>query len=90
MLCVVAYDIVDDGTRKLVADEMKNWGHRVQYSVFECDLNERRSMELKERLDSLVSSEDSIRIYRICQACRPRCIAINGRGFVTDQPFYEV
>lgn len=90
MLCVVAYDIVDDGTRTQIADELANWGHRVQYSVFECDLDDRRTMILKERLARLIAAKDSIRIYRICQACRPRCIAINGKPFAKDPPFYEV
>jgi CRISPR-associated endonuclease Cas2 len=43
MLFIVAYDIPDDGTRSLIADELQNWGHRVQYSVFECDLDEKRA-----------------------------------------------
>jgi CRISPR-associated endonuclease Cas2 len=38
MLFLVAYDIPDDGTRTEVANELENWGTRVQYSVFECDL----------------------------------------------------
>ena len=90
MLSVIAYDIVDDGTRAQVADELANWGHRVQYSVFECDLNDRQIAKLKERLARLIAAKDNIRIYRICQSCRPRCTAINGKPFATDQPYYEV
>lgn len=90
MLCVVAYDIVDDGTRTQVADEMENWGYRVQYSVFECDLDERRTRALRKRLAALIAAGDSVRIYRICQACRPRCIELGGKPFVADKQFYQV
>ena len=90
MLSVIAYDIVDDGTRTLIADELANWGHRVQYSVFEADLDERQVATLKARLEKLIAAKDNIRIYRICQNCRPRCIAINSRTFASNAPYYEV
>jgi len=38
MLAVVAYDITDQKRLKAAADCCKNYGLRVQYSVFECRL----------------------------------------------------
>ncbi len=90
MLCVVAYDIVDDGTRTQIAAELENWGRRVQYSVFECDLNERRIKELSRRLGALISARDSIRIYRLCEACRERGVVMGGKPFMKNEPYYQV
>lgn len=90
MLFVVTYDISDDGTRKLIADELQNWGHRVQYSVFECDLNEKHAGQLEEALSRLISARESIRIYRVCPVCRDHSINMGGRPFADDPPFYEV
>ncbi|MCA9742068.1 CRISPR-associated endonuclease Cas2, partial [candidate division KSB1 bacterium] len=38
MLLLVSYDIVDDKQRTKLAKRLQNYGQRVQYSVFECDL----------------------------------------------------
>jgi len=90
MLFIVAYDIPDDGTRTLIAKELENWGHRVQYSVFECDLNEKRARQLEKALGRLISACDSVRIYRVCPACRDRSVNMGGKPFASDPPFYQV
>ena len=90
-LFLVAYDIPDDGTRTEVADELENWGYRVQYSVFECDLDQARCLLMVERLSKLICAKDSIRIYRICQACASEAILLGrGRPVMRDRDFYEV
>jgi CRISPR-associated protein Cas2 len=43
MRVVVSYDISDDKRRRKVAQIMEGYGYRVQYSVFECDLDKKRS-----------------------------------------------
>jgi len=40
VVCVVSYDIVDDKRRTKLAKKLCDFGKRVQYSVFECDLDE--------------------------------------------------
>jgi CRISPR-associated protein Cas2 len=91
MLFVVAYDIPDDGARTQVADELGNWGYRVQYSVFECDLNQARYRQLVARLRKLVCAQDSIRVYRVCQACSAEVVLLGrSRPVTKDSDFYEV
>jgi CRISPR-associated protein Cas2 len=90
MLFIVAYDIPDDGTRTLIADELQNWGHRVQYSVFECDLTEKRARRLEKALGSLISARDNVRIYRVCPVCRERSVNMGGKPFTVDEKFYQV
>ena len=64
MFLVVTYDIVDDQRRERVASELANFGERVQYSVFECNLKPREIDDLRKRLKKLIiEEEDSIRFY---------------------------
>src|SRR5258708_24061554 len=86
----VAYDIPDDGARTLIADELQNWGPRVQYSVFECDLTEKRAGQLAKALGRLISARARIRIYRVCPICRDRSVKMGGKPFAADPPFYQV
>jgi len=90
MLFIVAYDIPEDGTRSQVAAELQNWGHRVQYSVFECDLDLRRARKLEARLRALISGPDNIRIYPLCGGCRARVVTIGGKPVSADVNYYQV
>ncbi len=70
---VVCYDITSDRLRSRIAKILEGYGRRVQYSVFECDLNERRYRELYERLLSLMQEAEeqdgNICFYHICKNC---------------------
>ncbi|TAE61368.1 MAG: CRISPR-associated endonuclease Cas2 [Nostocales cyanobacterium] len=64
LLYVIVYDIPCDQRRKKISDILEGYGQRVQYSVFECLLNQDKYKELKKRLKKQVNSqEDSIRFY---------------------------
>ncbi len=73
MLILVSYDVstVDKaGQRRLrrVAKACQNFGQRVQYSVFECQLNEMQQEELERTLLDIVNEEeDSLRFYRLVE-----------------------
>lgn len=61
---VVAYDISDDKRRNNIYKEMKSWGERVQYSVFECILKEEQIYRMIDRLKKKIDfKKDSIRVY---------------------------
>jgi CRISPR-associated protein Cas2 len=67
---VIAYDIEQDRRRAKVMSTLKDFGLRVQYSVFECDLNAARLGELRGRLEALIDLQrDRIHIYPMCDAC---------------------
>lgn len=91
MLCVVSYDIENDRVRTRLAKKLKDFGPRVQKSVFEADLSEEEFQRLLALLKEVpLKSEDSIRLYRLCTACCNR-ITIWGKGEVSrDQDFYIV
>ena len=81
---VISYDIKDDRRRTHIAKRLKDYGTRVQYSVFECILPDDKFQELIRRLKRFVKEEeDSIRFYRICEDCQ-RKIFIYGKGEITE------
>ncbi len=86
MIWVVSYDIVDDKARRHVLETLKDYGTRVQDSVFECDLDGAGLRELVARLSVLVSgAEDSCRFYRVCADCRAEVVVL-GRGGAFPEP----
>jgi len=71
MFLVVSYDIVDDKRRTKIAEILKDYGTRVQYSVFECELSKKVLKKMiKELLKYVRVEEDSLRLYRLCRECR--------------------
>lgn len=69
MLVLVTYDIrtsEGDGARRLreVAKACRNYGQRVQYSVFEIEVDPALWTKLKARLEGIIKPEvDSLRYY---------------------------
>jgi CRISPR-associated protein Cas2 len=84
MLTVIAYDIVDDRRRDAVSTLLTDHGRRVNYSVFECELEGEEFEGLRVQLSRLINArEDRIVLYRLCENCRPRKSAM-GRSW-TDE-----
>ncbi len=89
MFYIISYDVSDDKRRTQIAEILKDFGTRVQYSVFECLLTEDQFAMLLRRLRlSIDPTTDSLRCYRLCQACVDEII-VEGRGDVTqDEDVY--
>jgi CRISPR-associated protein Cas2 len=88
---IICYDVKDDKRRARLSNEMENFGRRVQWSVFECDVDEQRLSLMKERILTLTEDEDKVRLYHVCQGCLQRCEVLRGdEGFATDQDYYIV
>ena len=86
MFYVISYDIPDDRRRNQLAKELKGFGTRVQYSVFEAHLSRREYQELKRAVERIIDfSEDSVRYYRLCGACAER-VEVPAIGDVTQDP----
>lgn len=69
---IVSYDITNDRCRNKIAKELENYGLRVQYSVFECDITKKKMDELYEKLIKLLQKDSTgnIRIYSLCETCK--------------------
>lgn len=92
MFYLVAYDIPSDQRRTKVAKILEDFGDRVQYSVFEMELERVEQLEeLCTRLERVIDAHsDSVRIYFLCQGCRAK-VAILGQGEVyRDEEVYIV
>ena len=86
MLTVVSYDIVDDRRRTRVAQVLKDFGVRVQYSVFECHLDLSQLAALDRRVRGAIDeAKDSVRMYRVCQECAAKTVIV-GTGELSDDP----
>jgi len=70
----VAYDISDDGERERVEKTLKDFGFRIQKSVFECRLTRSRLRLLVSRLQMLNLQTGFVKIYRLDRQFHPRVI----------------
>ncbi len=69
MFWVVSYDIPNDKRRRNVSKVLEGYGRRVQYSVFECELDETKCEKLERLLKREIDKEeDDIRFYPLNRA----------------------
>ena len=86
---LVTYDVatdIKDGQRRLrrVAQVCKDFGQRVQKSVFECNVNDVQLEQLRHRLLKCINPEtDSLRIYRLIEP-RARHVEAYGKNDYVD------
>ena len=68
---IISYDITSNKLRRKIAKELENFGIRVQYSVFECNIDKPRFKEVYAKLIHLMEGveEGSVRCYELCQNC---------------------
>ena len=91
MFLTVAYDCSNDRRRNRVAKVLLDYGYRVQYSVFEVELDDRRFKEMQERLLKEIDVlSDSIRIYRICERCLEKTEIHGVRGLTNQERLFIV
>lgn len=76
MLHLVAYDIANAKRLRRVAQVCEDFGVRVEYSVFECDLPPVRFAALWQELNGLIDEgEDSLLAYTLCAGCVKKTLA---------------
>ena len=84
MFVMISYDIVDDKDRLRLMKFLKDYGDRVQKSVFECNLDHKTYQEVKAGVEEIINKrKDRVRYYRICKGCVER-IEISGWGEITE------
>lgn len=85
MFIVIAYDIVDDHRRSHLARLLEDHGTRVQKSVFECFLDEKTFLDVKNQVEEEIDMEvDTVRYYFLCKRCLPST-QVSGKGTITDE-----
>ena len=85
MFIIVVYDITDNKRRTKMFKAMKNFGTPIQFSAFECILNEKGFQEIQEVIRKIISRDkDKVRLYLLCNNCR-NTITNVGTGQVTKE-----
>lgn len=79
MFVLVVYDISHDRRRTKLHDTLLDFGTPVQYSVFECILDEKRLAKMKEAVGRVIKPrQDRVRFYYLCQSCLTRTEITSG------------
>lgn len=88
MFYVVSYDVPDDKKRDRVAKTLLDFGTRVQYSVFECIMDDKLLEKMIVKLGKIISEEDSVRIYALCAKCASVVKVLGSGGITKDENVY--
>lgn len=62
---LIIYDIVGNKKRLKLAKLLAGYGFRIQKSAFEAVITKKKYQELLKLLPTYVSSEDSVKVYKI-------------------------
>lgn len=73
---LIAYDITNDKIRTRIGNILEDYGKRVQYSVFECWVEEDKLNDLINLLETEIKEDGNIRIYPLCKSCFEKSIGI--------------
>ncbi|MCR5105801.1 MAG: CRISPR-associated endonuclease Cas2 [Eubacterium sp.] len=75
---LVSYDISSDKRRRKIAKELENYGKRVQYSVFECNISKGKYKKMYAKLLNLMDGDEdgNIRIYELCGVCIQKVVTM--------------
>lgn len=81
MLYLISYDIEDNRERTKLARILGSYGNRVQFSVFECELDAQELKELVKKVRSRIklSETDSIRTYSLCEKDEKKTIYLGAK-----------
>lgn len=84
MNMIIAYDIAHPRRLNRVAKIMKDYGVRVQKSIFEVEVDNKRFAEMKRRVrDVILESEDGVKYFPLCEKCAGT-VEIIGQGIFVD------
>ncbi len=88
MMYFISYDIASPKRLVKVAKTLENFGIRVQYSFFECEMEKGQLEELKRQMLELIDKkEDSLRISPLCEDCLKRTSSIGEGNIFVPQSF---
>ena len=85
---LVAYDISDSKLRLKVAKELKGYGVRVQRSVFECKTSQAKYHQLIKKLQQMIQSPDSVRIYKLTKTSPIKVLGCQDPVFDDEEEDY--
>lgn len=90
MNMIVAYDIADPRRLGKIAKIMKDYGNRVQKSIFEVAARGGVFEEMRQRVEATIApEEDGVKYFPVCDKCAGT-VEIIGQGVFIDpdQEYY--
>ena len=88
MTYFVAYDVACPKRLYKVAKVIGNYGERIQYSFFRCDIDKIQLESLrKELLGIMDMKEDSLKIYPVCADCMEKSGELDGSSLCQPGKF---
>ena len=89
MRYIICYDIADDNRRSRVANELKNYGHRTQESVFWADLSDALRDRMWRAIGKLVDAKaDKLHVFAMCEGCQRKALQLGEEPAMEDPEFY--
>ena len=84
---LVTYDISDDRRRTKLHNALLNFGTPVQYSVFECLVDEAAEKKMRAAVKRIIRPKlDNVRYYFLCAACLKRVESTSGQEALGELP----
>lgn len=89
---LILYDISDPKRLQKVAKILENYAVRVQKSVFEAKMTQKRLLVLKREILSVIdSSVDSVAYFNLCEECWQKQLKIGvGKNIVFDEASFKI
>ncbi len=75
-MTIISYDIREPGRLRRVANHLLDYAGRVQYSLFEAELNNKNFADLREKIKTIIDADDDIEYHRLCHMCESRIIRL--------------
>jgi CRISPR-associated protein Cas2 len=83
---LVVYDISHDKRRTKLHNTLKDFGSPVQYSVFECLLDEAGLKRMKKAVNKVIKPRlDRVRYYPLCRQCLQGVEVTSGPELLAEQ-----
>ena len=83
---LITYDVREAKRLQKVGKLMTGYGTRIQYSVFQCRLNNRLLERLRWELAKLMKKEDDLLIIELCKSCVKRLRKRCGNNVWPEEP----
>ena len=84
---LIVYDISNDKRRTKLHNALLDYGTPVQYSVFECLLDEEQEQKMRQAVRRVIRPKvDRVRFYPICARCLAKIEVTSGKEVLSQPP----
>lgn len=85
-LVLIVYDICNDKRRTKLHNVLLDYGTPVQYSVFECILDQNQQEKLAIAIQKVIRPRvDQVRTYHLCAICAEKVEVTCGKEVLTEK-----